>query len=170
MGQGCVMKKLLVIMLCLMAVNQPAEAKLHINKPIRHTVDVRAEMLNKLAREKMHHAVRQAVRQAQKTPYVFSGSTPRGWDCSGMVRWIYEQAGVTLPHSADEQAHLGDRVSQPKYGDIVVFAYAGRKDFYHAAIYLGQGLILNANREYGTTVIEPITNFKQSQIRFVRVL
>ena len=118
----------------------------------------------------MHSAVREAVRRTQKTPYVFSGDTPSGWDCSGMVRWIYQQAGVTLPHSANDQAHLGARISQPSYGDIVVFAHAGQTDFYHAAIYLGQGLILNANRLYGTTVIEPLTNFKSSQVRYVRIL
>ena len=102
--------------------------------------------------------------------YVFSGDTPAGWDCSGLVRWVYKQAGIVLPHSADKQGHLGTRVSTPKRGDIVVFAYQGRTDFYHAAIYLGDGLILNANREYRTTVIEPLNNFRRSQIRFIRVL
>jgi len=87
-----------------------------------------------------------------------------------MVRWIYEQAGVVLPHSADKQAHVGVRVSEPKRGDIVAFAYKGRTDFYHTGIYLGEGLILNANREYGTTVVEPLSNFRASEIRFIRVL
>jgi len=164
------MKKLLVIALCLLAVNQPAQAHTNPTSKAVKQVEVKNQLVLANQRQEMRHAIRQAVKQTQKTPYVFSGSTPAGWDCSGMVRWIYEQAGITLPHSADEQAHLGTRVSQPKYGDIVVFAYAGRTDFYHAAIYLGQGLILNANREYGTTVIEPLTNFARSQIRFVRVL
>jgi len=108
--------------------------------------------------------------RANKTPYVFSGSTTSGWDCSGLVRYTYKRIGVTLPHSADAQAHEGKRVSNPKSGDIVVFAYKGRTDFYHAAIYLGNNLIINANREYGTTVIEPLSNFRHSQIRFVRIL
>ena len=164
------MKKLVVIVLCLMAVNTPAQAQLSVSVQTRQQQDIRQQMILHSKREKMQDAVVKAVKQAQKTPYVFSGSTPRGWDCSGMVRWVYEQAGVTLPHSADGQAHLGERVSHPKYGDIVVFAYRGRTDFYHAAIYIGQGLILNANREYGTTVIEPLTNFSKSQIRFIRVL
>ena len=105
-----------------------------------------------------------------KTSYVFSGSSPRGWDCSGMVRWAYERFGLELPHSANAQGHLGTRVHTPKLGDIVVFAYPGRVDFYHAAIYIGDGKIINANREYGTTVIEPLSNFKRSQIRFIRVV
>lgn len=108
--------------------------------------------------------------RVSRTPYVFSGSTTSGWDCSGLVRYTYKRIGITLPHSADDQAHLGKRVSNPKYGDVVVFAYKGRTDFYHAAIYLGNNLIINANREYGSTVIEPLTNFKHSQIRYVRII
>jgi NlpC/P60 family len=105
-----------------------------------------------------------------RTSYVFSGDTTRGWDCSGMVRWTYKQFGITLPHSANKQGHLGSRVSNPNVGDIVVFAYNGRADFYHAAIYIGGNKIINANYGSGTTIIEPLTDYKGSQIRFVRVL
>jgi len=105
-----------------------------------------------------------------RTSYVFSGDTTRGWDCSGMVRWTYKQFGITLPHSANKQGHLGSRVSNPNVGDIVVFAYNGRTDFYHAAIYIGGNKIINANYGSGTTIIEPLTNYKGNQIRYVRVL
>lgn len=105
-----------------------------------------------------------------KTSYVFSGSSPRGWDCSGMVRWTYERFGIELPHSANKQGHMGTRVSKPKLGDIVVFAYNGSTSFYHAAIYIGNGKIVHANQARGTTVIEPLSNYKSSQIRFVRIV
>ena len=121
-------------------------------------------------KHKVQLGLSKAIARANKTRYVFAGDTPYGWDCSGLVRWVYKQGGIILPHSANAQGHLGARVSIPKRGDIVVFAYAGRKDFNHAAIYLGQGLILDANRGFGLTVIEPLTNFKGQQIRFVRVL
>jgi cell wall-associated NlpC family hydrolase len=110
------------------------------------------------------------VRFADKTPYVFSGSTTFGWDCSGMVVWTYKKIGISLPHSADKQAHIGKRVSKPRVGDIVVFAYSGSTDFYHSAIYLGNGKIINANRMYGTTKIQLLSDFHKSQIRFVRVI
>jgi cell wall-associated NlpC family hydrolase len=105
-----------------------------------------------------------------RTSYVFSGDTTRGWDCSGMVRWTYKQFGIILPHSANKQGHLGSRVSIPNVGDIVVFAYNGSSNFYHAAIYIGGNKIINANYGSGTTIVEPLTNYKGSQIRFVRVL
>jgi cell wall-associated NlpC family hydrolase len=87
-----------------------------------------------------------------------------------MVRYAYKGLGITLPHSANKQAHIGARVSKPKIGDIVVFAYQGSTNFYHSALYIGNDLIINANALYKTTVIQPLTDFKQSQIRFVRVI
>jgi cell wall-associated NlpC family hydrolase len=120
-------------------------------------------------RKHLVQVTKHLVRFADKTPYVFSGSTPSGWDCSGMVVWAYKQVGVTLPHSADKQAHQGKRVSNPQIGDLVVFAYSGSTNFYHSAIYLGEGKIINANLMYKTTKIQLLTDFKKSQIRFVRV-
>jgi cell wall-associated NlpC family hydrolase len=120
--------------------------------------------------EKMQETVIELMRRVHKTSYVFSGSSPYGWDCSGMVKWTYEQFGLELPHSADKQAHIGERVSEPKLGDIVVMAYKGSTNFYHSGIYIGKGKIVNAHYEAGTTIIQPLTDYKNSQIRFVRVV
>jgi cell wall-associated NlpC family hydrolase len=119
---------------------------------------------------KMTSVIKYLKTRVNKTSYVFSGSTPYGWDCSGMVRWAYARFGLDIPHSADKQAHLGSRVSHPVPGDIVVFAYAGSTNFYHSAMYIGDGNIVHANRSRGTTVIEPLSNYKRSQIRFVRLI
>lgn len=108
--------------------------------------------------------------RVNKTPYVFSGSSIYGWDCSGMVRWLYGQFGLDVPHSANKQAHVGTRVSNPVPGDVVVFAYNGSTNFYHSAIYIGNGKVVNANYGSGTTIIEPLSNYKRSQIRYVRIV
>jgi len=105
-----------------------------------------------------------------KTDYVFSGSDTRGWDCSGLVVWVYRHFGLDIPHSADEQGHIGIRVSKPALGDIVVFAHKGRTDFYHSGVYAGQNRVINANLFYGTTVLQSLKEYSQSQIRFVRVV
>jgi cell wall-associated NlpC family hydrolase len=133
-------------------------------------INLKRELYKQKQLSKLPKIVAYVTTRANRTPYVFSGVTTQGWDCSGLVRYTYKRIGIVLPHSADAQAHLGKRVSDPKYGDVVVFAYKGRTDFYHAAIYLGNNLIINANREYGSTVIEPLTNFKHSQIRYVRII
>lgn len=132
--------------------------------------DFRANLIAKSNQQKLKKVVSYIKSRANKTAYVFSGSTIQGWDCSGLVRYTYKRLGITIPHSANKQGHLGKRVSKPKIGDIVVFAYKGSTDFYHSAIYLGEGQIVNANRYYRTTVIQPLSDFKDSQIRFIRIL
>jgi cell wall-associated NlpC family hydrolase len=128
------------------------------------------EIRQQAKRDKLKRVVTYLTTRVHKTAYVFSGSTISGWDCSGMVRYTYKRLGITLPHSANKQAHIGSRVSKPRVGDIVVFAYKGSTNFYHSAIYVGNGLIVNANQMYKTTVIQPLSDFSKSQIRFVRVI
>jgi len=138
-------------------------------KPIKQT-DINKALFKHQQISRMPRIVAYLESRTHRTPYVFSGDKPSGWDCSGLVRYAYKQLGIILPHSANSQGHIGHRVSSPKLGDIVVFAYQGRKEFYHSAIYIGNNLIINANKEYGTTVIEPLSNFSKAQIRFIRIL
>jgi len=140
-----------------------------VNRDLEFTLLVNSEKeVRNYAR--MNLVLKYMKTRVNKTPYVFSGSNHYGWDCSGMVVWLYRQFGLELPHSATAQAGIGTRVSKPEIGDIVVFAYRGRTDFYHSGIYIGNNKVLNSNRAYGTTVIEPLSNYKRSQIRYVRVV
>jgi cell wall-associated NlpC family hydrolase len=141
-----------------------------VTKQNNFTIDlIHTAKLNKNT-AKMQQVLMKIFHRVNKTPYVFSGSSLYGWDCSGMVVWTYKQFGIELPHSANKQAHIGKRVSNPKLGDIVVFAYSGSTNFYHSGIYIGKGKIVNANSYFKTTVIEPLTDYRNSQIRFVRVV
>ena len=154
------------------AETEPITVQVQAVKPDLKTVALLnvKEIKQQAKRDKLKRIVNYLTTRVHKTSYVFSGSTTSGWDCSGMVRYAYKRLGVTLPHSANKQGHVGQRVSKPRVGDIVVFAYQGSTNFYHSAIYLGNGLIINANQMYKTTVIQPLTDFKNSQIRFVRVI
>ena len=108
-----------------------------------------------------------------KTWYVFSGSTPRGWDCSGMTRWAYQQLGIEIPHSANKQARAGTKVASPEIGDLVLFGYKGTNTFFHAAIYVGNNQFIHAGFRKGqTTSILPLTHpsVKNTKIKFVRLL
>jgi cell wall-associated NlpC family hydrolase len=109
-----------------------------------------------------------------KTRYVFSGSTPRGWDCSGMTRWFYLELGVELEHSAYKQGREGGRhVLTPKIGDIVAFSHMSSRKYYHVGVYVGNNEIIHAGFKPGR-VTEVISldspAFKNSEITFVRVI
>jgi cell wall-associated NlpC family hydrolase len=107
-----------------------------------------------------------------KTWYVFSGSTPGGWDCSGLVKWFYKGLGIELEHSATKQAKSGIRVKEPAIGDIVAFKHFSSKKYFHVGIYIGDGKIIHS-REPGTvTAISEITDswFDRSHVHFVRIV
>jgi cell wall-associated NlpC family hydrolase len=123
--------------------------------------------------QKVNSVVKKLKKRIGKTWYVFSGSTPRGWDCSGLVYWTYEQLGIEVPHSANKQGHLTKGVKDPKVGDIVVWGYKGSKSYYHAGIYIGNGKAIHAGFRKGTTtqiidVDSPA--FKGSTVKFVRLI
>jgi cell wall-associated NlpC family hydrolase len=151
---------------------KPVSIQVQVVKPDLKTVAIlnAKEIRQQAKRDKLKRVVTYLTTRVHKTAYVFSGSTISGWDCSGMVRYTYKRLGITLEHSANKQAHSGKRVSKPRVGDVVVFAYKGSTSFYHSAIYLGNDLIINANAMYRTTVIQPLSDFSKSQIRFVRVI
>ncbi len=122
---------------------------------------------------KVNSVVTKLKKRIGKTWYVFSGSTPRGWDCSGLVYWTYKQLGIKVPHSANKQGHLTKGVKDPKVGDIVVWGYKGSKSYYHAGIYIGNGKAIHAGFRKGTTtqVIDVDSPaFKGSTIKFVRLI
>jgi cell wall-associated NlpC family hydrolase len=68
-----------------------------------------------------------AAHDAIGSPYASGGTTPDGFDCSGLTRWAYRKAGIRLPHSSYDQFELGDRVRRGDVvaGDLVFFDTAG---------------------------------------------
>ena len=78
-------------------------------------------------------------------PYRYGGSSPAGFDCSGLIQYSYKQAGVSLPRSTDDLL----RTSQPlrgahlRRGDLLFFDQEGKKKS-HVGIYLGDGKFVHA--------------------------
>jgi cell wall-associated NlpC family hydrolase len=74
-------------------------------------------------------------------PYVWGGSSPSGFDCSGLVVYAFAQIGVSLPHSSYSQYGMGTPVSigQLQPGDLVFFSGAS-----HVGIYIGGGQFIHA--------------------------
>jgi cell wall-associated NlpC family hydrolase len=101
--------------------------------------------------ELVESVVAQLYSRLGKTRYVFSGHTPSGWDCSGLVYWAYQQLGIPVEHSASKQGHSGTKVKEPQIGDIVAFGYVKAKGYYHSAIYVGNNQVIHAGFRPGTT-------------------
>ena len=94
----------------------------------------------------------QVVDYAKKflgTPYVWGGTSPRGFDCSGFVQYVYRKMGVELPRISADQARAGKRIGLDglKPGDLVGWDNSSRNvGADHIAIYIGNGNIIEAPR------------------------
>lgn len=84
-------------------------------------------------------------------PYLWGGTTPQGFDCSGLVQFVYGLTGVKLPRTSEEQAKIGLTVpySQAQPGDLLIYSYSTPSD--HVGIYAGGGQQIDAPRP-GRTV------------------
>ncbi|MFI4967790.1 MAG: C40 family peptidase [Gammaproteobacteria bacterium] len=93
-----------------------------------------------LGQESVHRAESQVG-----APYIYGGDTPQGFDCSGLVEYVYGQAGVHLPRTAEGQYNKTPRVTrgaiQP--GDILFFS-SDSGNLMHVGIYIGSHWFVHA--------------------------
>jgi cell wall-associated NlpC family hydrolase len=91
--------------------------------------------------------------------YVWGGSTPSGFDCSGFVMYVYGQMGVSLPHSSYAQYSAGVAVSQSdlQAGDLVFFDGLG-----HVGIYIGGGQFIHSPHTGDVVKISSLTGWYAS--------
>ncbi|MDT5242132.1 MAG: peptidoglycan DL-endopeptidase CwlO [Mycobacterium sp.] len=97
------------------------------------------------------------------SPYSWGASGPSSFDCSGLVMWAFQQAGVALPHSSQALAQGGQAVSmdQMQPGDLITYY----SDASHVAIYIGDGMMVHAST-YGTPVrVAPVDNAPIHNVR-----
>lgn len=91
-----------------------------------------------------------ARRYVGKTPYVWGGTTPNGFDCSGLVQYCYREIGISVPRTSRTQYRHGsyippDRMDALKPGDLVFFGRGGDPNrVHHVGIYAGSGQFIHA--------------------------
>lgn len=99
--------------------------------------------------------------------YVFGGESPtEGFDCSGFVRYVFQQSqGTFLPRPADQQWMVGKEIEKDELepGDVVFFSDTYKEGISHNGIYIGGNRFIHANRQYEVTITYLSSEYWQSK-------
>lgn len=151
-----------------------APSQMHKVQKINHVSSKKVVPLRKASAKQIRRAPANKVRKvtaqeraawlAQKQlniPYVWGGTTPKGFDCSGLVQYSYKVNKVKLPRTASQQYASTKRIPthQAKSGDLVFFRNTGkRRGITHVGIYLGNGKFIHAPRKGKTVEITKVSS------------
>ena len=104
--------------------------------------------------------------------YVYGGTTPSGFDCSGFTQYVFAKNGVSLPRVSRDQYQVGTSVSFSNLnaGDLVFFSLAKNGVVDHEGIYVGNGQFINASSSKGVTIYTLGTYWKSAFVGAKRVL
>jgi cell wall-associated NlpC family hydrolase len=101
-----------------------------------------------------HAAAAQIALRYLGVPYVWGGASPSGFDCSGLVMYVYAQLGISLPHYTVAQWNATEPISSPEPGDLVFFNSLG-----HVGIYIGGGRFVDAPHTGSVVRIDSMSSF-----------
>ena len=91
-------------------------------------------------------------------PYLWGGTTPKGFDCSGLVQYAFNENGVSLTRTTFTQWDNGIPVTTPSYGDLVFFQTDGPGPT-HVGIYMGNNQFIEAGTSTGVTITDITYNY-----------
>ena len=97
------------------------------------------------------------VTEAKKylgVPYVWGGSTPDGFDCSGFVQYVLKQYNVNIPRTTEQQVYVGTYIPKKdlRPGDLVFLQNTYRAGVSHVGIYIGNDQMIHASSSKGVTI------------------
>ena len=134
---------------------KPADA---LGKEMRPALEPRIKKAPESAPFLQRAKVAAVIATAKKyigTPYKFGGTTPKAFDCSGYLQYVFQENGMMLPRTADEQFKLGRnaKTAELEAGDLVFFE-TYEKGASHCGIYLGGGKFIHASTSKGVRIDE----------------
>lgn len=94
-------------------------------------------------------------------PYLWAGSTPSGFDCSGFVQYVFKAHGVSLNRTCETQYHHGTFVSKSnlKPGDLVFFQNTYKSGISHVGIYIGNNQFIHASSSKGVVISDLTSSY-----------
>jgi cell wall-associated NlpC family hydrolase len=105
------------------------------------------------------------------TPYLWGGSTPSGFDCSGFTQFVFAKNGINLPRISRDQYNVGTPVAfndlQP--GDLVFFSFTSNGQVSHVGIYLGDNQFISATTSKGVIISSFSPYWKNAYVGAKRV-
>ncbi|MGN0038902.1 MAG: C40 family peptidase [Coriobacteriales bacterium] len=127
--------------------------------PIAAMDEVVAKVVKKAAKLKASKIdkVLDTAKSLKGTPYVYGGSTPSGFDCSGFTMYCFAKAGVSLTHNAQAQFYQTKSVptNNMKAGDLVFFGWS-TSSITHVGIYVGNGKYIHSPHTGASVRVETL--------------
>lgn len=117
-------------------------------------------------------AIIEYAKQFLGVPYVYGGSTPKGFDCSGFTQYVYAKFNIKVPRSAKEYAGSGVKVDRTniKPGDILLFDRYNDYTLGHVGIYIGSNQFIHASSSKGKVVIGNLSTYGGNILGIRRVI
>lgn len=125
-----------------------------------NSLENRKEELNKInTNEGKRNSIVETSQKYLGTPYVWGGTTPRGFDCSGFVQYVYSQNGIAIPRVTTGQEYAGIDVTgqQLMPGDLVLWGNRGAT--YHVGMYIGNGKYIHSPQTGDVVRIASLNNY-----------
>ena len=104
-------------------------------------------------------AIAQYAMNFRGVPYRLGGSDPDGFDCSGLVQYVFAQYGIVIPRIVEEQWEVGKKIKSENVqpGDLLFFNTKGRgHDVSHVAIAIGGDSFVHAPNSTGVVRVETL--------------
>lgn len=95
-------------------------------------------------------------------PYRFGGDSPKAFDCSGFIKYIFTKIGIDLPRTSTDQSAIGKRIANKidlQVGDLVFFKDTYKSGISHSGIYIGNNDFISATTSKGIAIASINSNY-----------